>query len=87
MTKQPVVPRLFDLREFYREIVVGGYDCSRRWHDAVERCTGMRARVVANFEEINRLFIAICEPVAGVPLLFPETLVDRIRGWTGGSAS
>ena len=53
------------------------------WNAALEHA---RKSVVANFEEIGRgLFVArFKEPVAGVPLLFPETLVGL--GLEGGPA-
>ncbi len=62
-------------------IHVDGDDAA--WNAALEHA---RKSVVANFEELGRgLFAArFDEPVAGVPLLFPETLVGL--GLEGGPA-
>ena len=58
-------------------------DDDTAWNNALEEA---RRSVVANFEEIGRgLFAArFKEPVAGTPLLFPETLVGL--GLEGGPA-
>lgn len=59
------------------------HDDDAAWNNALEEA---RRSVVANFEEIGRgLFAArFKEPVAGIPLLFPETLVGL--GLEGGPA-
>ena len=62
-------------------VLVDGDDAA--WNAALEHA---RKSVVANFEELGRgLFAArFDKPVAGVPLLFPETLVGL--GLEGGPA-